>query len=1521
MRFLRRKAFLLVLLTGLNLAHGFVMIGPMDPARLTATNAGPAIDLNYWDDLGGPKEKKNFFRWNTPDLTYSFDASFIKYFGLEGRFAINEAFTVLNDFFHNDDYSGVSALDLAKHGFISNYNSSWVNITAQNHQILDIKSLTLGLLINHLGLGNPHRYAYGIHDAQTNQAGTTINFRVRLRNYDPLTYKQTDKINNVRYSYRLIHDGTNTPAIGTTGYIQPSFADMEEFTTDTSGNAWSTLASICDSFYGNSLIYWTDKPSLFDFGVYYDGKNAMGGKISPRHALTYDDAGGLKYLYRTNNFVYENLPTNVVLVIPPQLLPMTAIPVFPGPTGRLWPDSLGGTQGFIPRRNAAIIPGLPTISVLPSQGPPAFFDLAMRGGINKMQFYEQPFDSLLGIIFTATNQVWTDTFITTNGQTVIGLDEENPGAALFLGVPSVKFATQEVGRAIWQPDIIFVADDLGVSPDGVPIGWNRTDASLWMDNFTNTLGPVITFETNVGPGVIVGPIQYTFTKIHEDFEVIWSGEASIVGGTTQYSLWGHIKGPGPNDIVMFPRDVRESIVEQAVSPVVSVPSITMVSEDGGLNPINNATITRTQEMLTLVGTGLASVWTVEIMNGGEVVQTINPATEYIVSDQIIQIPAGIISDTAEGTERTVRLWNPVGVSEPSTGMFTIETGKPFITGTTSDGLIFNRANSLLVQGYGFKSKTAGSEKIAWLRVDEDNGTAVEPRDGNVTAAIIDVVNDRLAEIPMNAISYLSDGPNRRLRLARQAPDDIADIDNYLSPTDNVRLISAITTKPVINSYQSSGMDANGTEFRRDKAMEINGTGLNTTYQIEILQKDGSAFTPSVAIQLPHPGVAVERDGTRIIISAGVFTQSDADADALTETRQFKIYNGVDNTSNNAALTFHVNTLPEVDFIGAFKVNGAFNRDGPQGDDVMIAGRGLKAIGEIHLVKDDGMALDADSPRIELPNAGVTVKDTSIFIDTSAVQFSNGPMADSTDANLHRVFALKGKRGTTTTPAAQRFRVGIPPTFTSLSGITGNNYRRDTDTMEFTGTGLGQITRVEIVDNTGQPIPNVNGIDTTGGVTIVSATSLTIDADATGWRPSTHLMDSVGALSRRIKVTTPFGTATSASDATGAFTISATPEFLTTPQATFAGGGYNGGIGTSGTYYLNEGDLVLNGRNFHGLTNIRFMDNTGAIYFTLNFNPVAPPSGFAFNTDGTKLTIDSSAISTHNGNWAVSDGAVDRKIRLTSVAGHSVDSQLITTAGGTSNTLPLFTSLTGPVDGHFRRDQAADLVVTGVNLGTATLVELVDVNGNAIPGHTGIAADDFAEPLGSGVNGYATVTANTITINGNATWYTMAGDANETDTITALGRRIKITTPSGTVTTTADDEGAFTISATPTPFTDIDVIFASGAYTAGTDTYKVASGDLLINVEGVDPNPNGSDDGSAFPLRGIKQIELLGTADAVLTTLTNGWTVNAAGNMITIPAATAALNGWGDSSTLQDRKVKLTTVANQSETSPAIKTEP
>ena len=65
-------------------AKAFVLIGPMHPAYI----ASGGVDFNYTDDLGGPKELKTFFRWNVPMLTYAFDASFMQYFGLEGREAV-----------------------------------------------------------------------------------------------------------------------------------------------------------------------------------------------------------------------------------------------------------------------------------------------------------------------------------------------------------------------------------------------------------------------------------------------------------------------------------------------------------------------------------------------------------------------------------------------------------------------------------------------------------------------------------------------------------------------------------------------------------------------------------------------------------------------------------------------------------------------------------------------------------------------------------------------------------------------------------------------------------------------------------------------------------------------------------------------------------------------------------------------------------------------------------------------------------------------------------------------------------------------------------------------------------------------------------------------------------------------------------------------------------------------------------------------------------------------------------------
>ena len=179
---------------------------------------GEVPELGYTDPWGAPKEKDLLFRWTLPDFTYAFDASFVNYFGPEGMEAVHDAVHVINDFFENEEYSGVSALDLHKHGFAGNFNTTWKNTTAQNGQVLDIKSMVLGTMVNFLGLGNPHQHMWtistiygGPHQPMwTNISGvptllppTSDNaywkIGANLRNYDPLSHQPTHRINNVLF--------------------------------------------------------------------------------------------------------------------------------------------------------------------------------------------------------------------------------------------------------------------------------------------------------------------------------------------------------------------------------------------------------------------------------------------------------------------------------------------------------------------------------------------------------------------------------------------------------------------------------------------------------------------------------------------------------------------------------------------------------------------------------------------------------------------------------------------------------------------------------------------------------------------------------------------------------------------------------------------------------------------------------------------------------------------------------------------------------------------------------------------------------------------------------------------------------------------------------------------------------------------------------------------------------------------------------------------------------------------------
>ena len=778
-------------------ANAFVLMGPSDPGGFEDTLAWPGgqggvTSANMTDDLGTPKELDMFYRWTTPHLTYGFDSSFVQYFGSDGIAAVTDAMNVLNDFFSPADgsYDGVSRLNLARHGFAGNYNTAWLNGTAYNQNLIDLKSLTLGVMVNYLGLGNPYRHAFTATNAlQPVTSASGLVFSVALKNYDPVSLEESDIINGVQFSYRLIHDQP-PGVIADTNTMTSMTMDLEEFTADTSGNAFSAVSATVDAFYGSTGLVWTDPPSIFGFGVFYDGLNAMGGMYKPRHALTYDDAGGLKYLYNTNTIAMEFNPYTLIqpadythpitqFGLPPtgsELINRGAgvFPVRSGTIGGL-PTAGGGLatptthplNQFAGANASAALGNFSTGSSFwgPGVGKMVW---AYRGGIDKIQFHPMPFDSFLSMTHSPTNFIWEDTFMTNaliQKQIPATANNTTPGASVALTSDTAHYFTQTLGRTVISPDFIFRADP-GLSTGAVPTAFTRTPwddptnmvpagvtnqfvtATRWnayRQNYHQSMAP-----GEPGPGVMVNledpsagapgtsgfDIVLNSASAMGGFELLWNGEVSKVGdlisAPVSSQMWAYIKGPGAQDIVTFPnRSEYQTALQNTILPVGGVPEITLVSDNGGQTAISPNSLTRTQETLTLLGRSFRSATAIEIVGANnEVVQLIYPVTDYIKNDAKIDIPVGVIGYDAEGIGRRVRVWNTVGASELSVEQFSITTGPPVVTSTTYDGLPFNRQNPLTITGVGFKSRQV-------------NGFAV---DGNAT-----ITHIRIDDTQGNAI--------------------------------------------------------------------------------------------------------------------------------------------------------------------------------------------------------------------------------------------------------------------------------------------------------------------------------------------------------------------------------------------------------------------------------------------------------------------------------------------------------------------------------------------------------------------------------------------------------------------------------------------------------------------------------------------------------------------------------------------------------------------------------------------------
>jgi hypothetical protein len=277
LRLLKRMAWLSVLAAGLPGAQAFVLLGPPNEAY-EVPDLGYMVPLRA--DIGAPKNIGEEYRRNTPVLYYAFDQNFLDYFGSDGVRAVDQAFAILNSLTNVSSYSA----DLSEVPL----NVKRMNQTAGALNLQDVKSATLSILVEQLGLADPTRYTWGLHDRLV---GTLCpgEYLVVKRNLeivptalDQLQY--SSYVNTKLYTYS-IHDYCANP-------VPPGEPLSEAVDTPVEVLIDALQFAPVSSFKLNHLVA----------GQFITG-------------LTRDDVAGLRYLLRAGNVNWEDNPANSIVFV------------------------------------------------------------------------------------------------------------------------------------------------------------------------------------------------------------------------------------------------------------------------------------------------------------------------------------------------------------------------------------------------------------------------------------------------------------------------------------------------------------------------------------------------------------------------------------------------------------------------------------------------------------------------------------------------------------------------------------------------------------------------------------------------------------------------------------------------------------------------------------------------------------------------------------------------------------------------------------------------------------------------------------------------------------------------------------------------------------------------------------------------------------------------------------------------------------------------------------------------------
>jgi len=460
--------FAVVAATG---ALAFSLLGPFKPWQVTA------IGYNLPGDIGGPMTPTEGFRWNVPTVVFAFDQSWSAYYGQEGIEAVEDAVAILNDIPPASEITD-DGTSLYIRGQAVPTDTKRVNFQAQALGLLDVKSHALSLLIEEMGLAEPERYVFTLRGRNTETIGgqTFTNYTIVKLNFDPITLQPSSFVNDVLYTYSIFDP-----------ILPQNYADSIETPVDPLAFAYSSVA-------GGYLN--------LSFGEYYTG-------------LTRDDVGALRFLYNRNNFAVENTIAGVGRSTSAGVASSPWVPF------TTFSNIFGGTNITIP-----VIPG---ITNTPGQGlgtnATNFVVTALRQGVERVQFVRGNFDSLIGQLFIATTNVFTDRFVSN-------------------GIP----ITQPLQRAVAAPDILFTSEDLGLVQNLVPVLTDRSGTATWEDN--NALNGVAN-ANSTGPGVITPTVTISFSN-----QLPFFGNQSPfldeLGSLFGSGVWARFDGT-TNPPVIFPR--------------------------------------------------------------------------------------------------------------------------------------------------------------------------------------------------------------------------------------------------------------------------------------------------------------------------------------------------------------------------------------------------------------------------------------------------------------------------------------------------------------------------------------------------------------------------------------------------------------------------------------------------------------------------------------------------------------------------------------------------------------------------------------------------------------------------------------------------------------------------------------------------------------------------------------------------------------------------------------------------------